>query len=189
VRYLSTEEARRLINSADPEFRPLVRAALESGCRFGELVRLEVQDFNVDAGTVTIRKSKSGKSRHVVLTPEGAQFFRQMCAGRAGDELMFQRADGSRWAASEQGRPMKEAAERAKLKGVSFHVLRHSWASLAAMAGMPLSVIGANLGHAAGSPVTAKHYAHLSPSHLREAIHAGAPRYGIKPDKRVVPLR
>jgi len=52
-----------------------------------------------------------------------------------------------------------------------------------------LTVIAANLGHAAGSPVTAKHYAHLAPSHLREAIRAGAPRYGIKLDKRVVPLR
>ena len=36
------------------------------------LSRLEVQDFNSDAATIAIRKSKSGKPRHVVLTPEGA---------------------------------------------------------------------------------------------------------------------
>ena len=84
---------------------------------------------------------------------------------------------------------MTEAAERAKLKDVTFHVLRHSYASLCAMNGVPLTVIAANLGHVPGSPVTAKHYAHLAPSHIREAIHAGAPRYGIKPDKRVVPIR
>ena len=84
---------------------------------------------------------------------------------------------------------MAEASERARLKSVNFHALRHSWASAAAMAGVPLSLIGANLGHAAGSPVTAKHYAHFSPSHMRDAIRAGGPKFGIKPDKKIVPLR
>jgi hypothetical protein len=32
-------------------------------------------------------------------------------------------------------------------------------------------------------------YGHLAPSFITEAIHSGAPRYGIKPSKRVVPLR
>ncbi len=43
---------------------------------------LEVHDFNADAGTVGIRKPKTGKPRHVILTPEGADFFRQHCAWR-----------------------------------------------------------------------------------------------------------
>ena len=54
-----------------------------------------VQDFNPDAGTVAIRETKSGKPRHVILTPEGAEFFRQHCAGRAGSDLMFRHADGA----------------------------------------------------------------------------------------------
>src|SRR6516165_5275490 len=84
VHYLDVAQARRLVNAAAGDFRPLVRAALETGCRYGELARLEVADFNADAGTVTIRKAKSSKPRHVILTPEGADFFRQHCAGRAG---------------------------------------------------------------------------------------------------------
>ena len=87
IRYLSIEEARRLINASDSEFRPLVRAALETGARYSELARLEVADFNPDAGTVAIRKSKSGKGRHVVLTAEGAEFFSASCAGRAGTDV------------------------------------------------------------------------------------------------------
>ena len=62
IRYLTIAEARRLINACDAEFRPLVRAALETGARYGELARLEVADFNPDAGTVTVRKSKTGKA-------------------------------------------------------------------------------------------------------------------------------
>jgi integrase len=84
VRCLTVAEAERLINACDPEFRALVRAGLETGCRYGELTRLEVCDFNPDASTLAIRQSKSGKPRHVVLTDEGAAFFRRYCAGRSG---------------------------------------------------------------------------------------------------------
>jgi integrase len=188
IRYLSIAEAQRLINASDADFRPLLRGALETGARYGELVRLEVADFNPDGGTVTVRKSKTGKARHIVLTDEGHAFFRQHCAGRSGHQLMFQHEDGSPWQASEQGRPMAEAAQRAKLKHVSFHILRHTWASLAAMNGVPMTVIAANLGHS-GTRTTEKHYAHLAPSHIRDAIRAGAPKYGLADKRRVVPLR
>ena len=86
IRYLTVAEAKRLINAADPEFRSLVQAALQTGCRYGELTRLEVSDFNADSGTLAVRQSKSGKPRHVVLTDEGVAFFTQLAAGRGGGE-------------------------------------------------------------------------------------------------------
>lgn len=139
VRYLSVAEAQRLLNACDADFRPLVRAALETGARYSELTRLEVCDFNADAGTVAVRKSKTGKARHIVLTDEGATFFQQHCAGRAGHDLMFRHANGGAWKASEQGRPMAAVNEDARLKPpITFHGLRHTWASLAVMNGVPL---------------------------------------------------
>ena len=77
LRYLTIAEAKRLINAAEPDFRLLVQAALQTGARYGELARLTVGDFNPDVGTVSIQQSKSGKSRHVVLTDEGVKFFRR----------------------------------------------------------------------------------------------------------------
>jgi integrase len=189
VRYLTIAEAKRLINACAAEFRPLARAALETGCRYGELTRLEVQDFNLDSGTVAIRKSKSGKSRHVVLTEEGAGFFRQHCAGRADGELMLSHADGSPWKKSEQSKPMREACEHARITpAVGFHTLRHTWASLAVMARVPLLVVAKNLGHK-DTRMVEHHYGHLAPSFFTEAIRAGAPVYGIEASKGVVPLR
>jgi integrase len=165
-----------------------VQAALETGCRYGELA-LEVVDFNTDAGTVTIRKSKTGKARHVVLTDEGAVFFRQHCAGRSGQELMFRHTDGSGWKRSGQGRVMGEAVTRAKIKPpITFHGLRHTWASLAVMGGVPLMVVAKNMGHVDTSMIE-HNYGHLAPSFISDAIRAGAPKYGIKPDKKIVPLR
>ncbi len=189
VRYLTVEEAMRLLNATDPQFRPMVRAALETGARYSELTRLTVRDFNPDSGTVHIRRSKSGRDRHVVLTEEGAAFFAEATAGRAGDQLIFRRADGEGWNAAQQGRPMREANERAKLRPpISFHGLRHTYASLCVMNGVPLMVVAKNLGH--GSTIMVeRHYGHLSPSYVADAIRAGAPRFGVKSPAKVTRIR
>jgi hypothetical protein len=69
------------------------RVPLENGARYGELAHLEVRDFNPDAGTITIRISKTDKVRHIILTEEGTAFFKRLCAGRGGHQPMLARAD------------------------------------------------------------------------------------------------
>jgi integrase len=188
VRYLSVAEARRLINASDIEFRPLIEAALQTGCRYGELTRLEVQDFNPDAGTVAVRRSKSGRPRHVVLTDEGISFFKQHCAGHAGHEMLFRRANSGAWKASEQGRPMDAACEAARISPpITFHGLRHTYASLSTMAGMPLTVLARNLGHV-DTKMCERHYSHLAPNFIAEQVRAAAPRFGFDPDRKLVTL-
>ena len=188
LRYLTLAEAKRLLNACEPEFRPLVEAALQTGARLGELVRLQVHDFNPDAGTLAIRESKTGAPRHVVLTDEGQRLFAQWCAGRAGDALLFARANGRPWEKSAQARPMREACARAKIEPpIAFHGLRHSWASLSVMAGMPLMIVARNLGHR-DTRMCERHYSHLSPSFEAESIRAHAPRFGSKPDKKIAAL-
>jgi integrase len=127
VRYLTVAECKRLMNACEPVFRNLVRAALETGARYGELVRLRVDDFNSDTGTIVIRISKTGKPRHVVLTDDGAASFAQVCLQRPGSEPMFLKADGSTWRKSHQLRPMAEACRRAKIDPpINFHALRQT---------------------------------------------------------------
>jgi integrase len=189
VRYLTIAEAKRLVNACDPDFRQLVQAALQTGARYGELTRLKVSDFDPDNGTVAIRVSKSGKSRHVVLTDEGQVFFKQICVGRSGNEIMFQKANGRPWATAHQQRPMRLAVERAKISPpIAFHGLRHSWASLSIMSGMPLLIAAKTLGHR-DTTMVQRHYGHLSDTHVADAVRASAPKFGFKPDKKVAALR
>jgi integrase len=189
VRYLTVEEAKRLTNACDGDFRRLVEAGLQTGARYSELTGLTVADFNEDAGTVAIRQSKSGKARHVVLSGEGAAFFAHVCLGRSGHELLLPKANGARWGKSDQARPMREACERAKITPrISFHGLRHTWASLAAMNGTPLLVVAKNLGHS-DTRMVERHYGHLAPSYVVEAIRKGAPKFGFTPPKKVAALR
>ena len=189
VRFLTPEECRRLVNTCNTAFRDLVRGALLSGCRYGELIRLQASDFNRESGTIAVRQSKSGKPRHVVLTDEGIGFFDGLTAGRAPGELVFRRADGKPWGKSHQQRPLIAASEIARIDPpATFHVLRHTHASHLAMQGVPLGVIAAQLGHA-DTRVTERHYAHLAPSYVSEAIRRGFPTIGITDAANIQSLR
>jgi integrase len=191
ARYLSVAEAKRLINAARPEFRPLLQAALLTGARYGQLAQLVVSDVNVDAGTLRLRTRKGDGSERVYyahLTDEALAFFRATCAGRRGDDLILTHADGEPWGKSHQDIPMEEASERAGISpAVNFHMTRHTFASHAIMNGAPLLVVAQALGHT-DTRMVEKHYGHLSPSYAAAAIRKAAPRFGIKPGN-VRPLR
>jgi len=188
VRYLSIAEATRLINASDADFRRLVRGALETGARYGELCALLVSDFNRDSGTIAIRQSKAGKPRHVVLTDGGAAFFRSITAGRAGSEFLFIKDNGDAWLPSHQAAPMAEVNKRAAIDPpINFHGLRHTWASHAVMGGVPLIVVAKNLGHS-DTRMVEKHYGHLAASYVADAIRAGAPRFDLAGGSNVLPI-
>jgi integrase len=189
IRYLAEDEQRRLVNACSADFREIVRAALLTGCRYGELIALRAADYNADAGTITVCESKAGKVRHVVLTDEGCTLFDVLTAGRKGDTRIFLRSEGKPWGASHQQRPLAEACARARISpAVSFHILRHSHGSTLAMRGVPMGVIAAQLGHS-DTRMTEKHYAHLAPSYVADTIRANFPNLGITKDAAVTALR
>jgi integrase len=110
----ATTEARRLTNACAADFRALVTAALLTGCRYGELAAMTVNDLNPDAGTSRVRQSKGGRPRHVVLTAEGRDFFAMQAAGKAGGARLFQalRAPLFRWRAISRDRAVKSILQR-----------------------------------------------------------------------------
>ncbi len=186
-RFLTDDEFQRLVNATDVDFRPLVQAALLTGCRYGELTRLKVGD--VRDGSVFIAQSKSGKSRMVQLSDEGVTFFRRAIAGRAGGDLVFVRPDGKAWGTSHQLRPFRKAAQRAKLgTDVVFHVLRHAYASKLVQRGVSLMTVAAQLGHA-DTRMVERVYGHLQPSHIRDAVQGAMGTLGILNDDTVTVLR
>jgi integrase len=155
------------------------------------LAQLVAADFNPDSDTVKLRTRKGrGKEKvyNVVLTKEGASFFAEVCAGLAAADPIFNKSDGSTWGKSHQKRLMADACDHAKVNPpIGFHGLRHTWASLAVMRGVPLLVVARNLGHA-DTRMVETHYGHLAPSYVADAIRAGAPTFGFKPNKKLASL-
>lgn len=203
VRFLTDAEATRLVNACPEDFRAMVTAALLTGMRYGELAALRAGAFNPDAGTITVAASKSGKPRHVVLTDEGRAFFATHTAGKDSRAHTFTRAQLVRqatkdsaavtkrapWGKSHQHRAMQDACAAAKIApAVSFHILRHTYASRLAMLGAPLPVIAAQIGHES-TRMTERHYAHLAPSYVADTVRGLFGSMGIVPASNVEPFQ
>lgn len=189
VRYLVDAEAVRLVNACALDMRALVTGALLTGCRYGELVRMRSADFDADTGTLHIPVTKSGKPRHIVLTDEGREFLTQSTAGKSAGALVFLRANGKAWKPTDQARPLRAACKAAKISpAVSFHILRHTYASRLARAGVPIAVIATQLGHT-DLRMTSRHYAHLSPGYVADTVRAAFGNMGLfKPIRGVTQI-
>lgn len=191
VRYLTVDECKRLIDACPSDFRALVRGALYTGCRYGELIAMRVDAFDSKANTIHVERSKSGKSRYVPLTKEGAAFFRSMTADRNASDSMFTHADGGRceneaWEESQQRYWMEQSCATASIApAIGFHILRHTFASQLAINGTPMPVIAALLGHA-DTRMTERHYAHLSPSYIADTLRANLPSFGFTQKPQLV---
>lgn len=188
VRFLRQEEARRLVNACDADFRPLVQAALDCGARYGELRRALVEDFSQESRTLFIRYPKSGTPRHAYLTEQGVALIEELIRDKGGDEFIFTRADGEAWGPAQQTRRMHAASARAGVEpAAGFHVLRHTYAAALAMKGVPLAFIAAAIGDS--QRITERHYAHLCRDHVGDAVRAALPDFtGFEPKDNVVPL-
>ncbi len=180
VRYLTVDECQRLLNASPSGFRDLLKGALLSGARYGELCALDVGDFDPSSRTVHIRKSKTDRTRHIPLSDQGTAFFAAHTAGRKATDPMFPFEDEQRWSKGMQVKRISNACVTAKIDPpANFHVLRHSYASLHLMGGAPLAVVAEALGHTSTRMVE-RHYGHLSRAYVTESLNDAAPDFGIE---------
>jgi integrase len=144
--------------------------------------RLAVTQTAVKAGTSTVVESatKSARSRRTVaLDPETVtalkahrahQLKERMVAGPAWTDtgLAFVREDGIGLDPVWVARRFHQLVARAGLPRIRLHDVRHSWATAALGAGIPLKVVSERLGHSSLS-TTADTYQHVSEGMDRQA--------------------
>jgi integrase len=131
VRWLTHDEARRLVSACSPHLRPLIMFLLHTGARIGEALWL---DWNcVDLGRVSFPKTKNGEPRgiplHRDLIVELANLpYRDGCVFRRPDGEPYARTSGD----SEQSSggqiktAFKAALRRAGIKNFRVHDCRHT---------------------------------------------------------------
>jgi integrase len=191
LRFLTPTEQTRLINAAKGDFGDLLRGALLTGARYGELCRLQCRDYdpNPENPTLLVAESKSGRARRIYLTEEGAALFDRLTAGGQGpDGPIFRRESvrrtrdgGGRKLKNDQAKHMAVVCAAAGLEPITFHGLRHTYASTLVNKGVPLAYVAAQLGHA-GTAMVERHYGHLAPSAMAAAIRAAMPTIGAEPE-------
>lgn len=155
-----------------------------AGLRISELVALDVDDVDIDSGTVLVRSGKGGKGRRVpvgkaarkavgaYLTTVRPELARR--SPRSGGAL-FLNARGARISRQGCWKALKAHAHRAGIGDqVSPHTLRHSFATHLLDAGADIRVVQELLGHA--SVATTQVYTLVTESKMREVYLSAHPR-------------
>jgi len=174
--YLTVKEGMRFIEVCDEDFSKLVQGALYTGCRYGELCNMRVHAYDAENASVTVMQGKTGTPKVVFLTPDEVTFFEGQTKGKRLDDFMFLRSDGTQWRKDHQRERMKDACTAAKIEQhITFHNLRHTFASLLAMNGTQQELIQRQMGHS--NPRMTARYSHFSPSYAATTIRANKPSF------------
>ncbi|HKD42767.1 MAG TPA: site-specific integrase [Myxococcaceae bacterium] len=174
--FLTCDESERFLEAADSSWRTMLTVALKTGVRLGELLALKWEDVDLRSGKVVVRRTlwqkqegtpKGGRSREIPLS-EVAKACLQRQRHLKGP-YVFCKSDGSRFSHSEVKGVVRLTCQRAGLaKRLTWHHLRHSFASHLVMRGVPLKSVQELMGHA--SIEMTMRYAHLSPHVNRSAV-------------------
>ena len=136
--------------------------AYSTGVRVGELVSLRVSDIDSDRMVIRVEQGKGKKDRYTILTPTLLTHLREYYRQYRPKPFLFsgQPAD-SGLSTTTIGKYFKRSCERAKItKKVSFHSLRHAFATHQILSGMAATELQLILGHS--DLRTTMRYVHLA---------------------------
>jgi integrase len=156
-----------------PFVYPLFCFAAYTGARRSELCRSRICDWRFDDKTVKIRQKKRDKDksftyRDVPLHPRLAEVMREWFSNHPGGQYAVCQPDGSRLTWNAASHHFKQTLANSKWAVVrGWHVLRHSFASNLARAGVDQRKIDRWMGH---STDIKWRYQHLRPEESLEAI-------------------
>lgn len=177
IRWLTRDEAERLISGMPESIKPVVIFALATGLRRSNIIDLEWQqvDMQRKVAWVNPENAKAGKAIGVALNDTACRVLRDQI-GKSSRWVFVHtkpstRPDKTVTPAVRKMRVDDNSAWRiglakAGIEDFRFHDLRHTWASWLIQSGVPLSVLQEMGGWESIEMV--RRYAHLAPNHLSE---------------------
>lgn len=167
------DEARLLAACRPPWLRELVVLLLATGLRPGEALALRWSDLNADQRLLTIRHSKTNRSRLVPVPEAVLVMLLSRRPARDRDGLVFTSRSGHAIASNKAAHHFAPIARKLGL-AFTLHGCRHVFASRALSAGASLPQISAILGHR--TLATSARYAHARLPDLQGIVDAVAAR-------------
>jgi integrase len=167
--------------------------ALETGLRKGEICGLKWEDINFSKGVLAVRRTlikagvnpklgtpKNGKSRTLSISPSTLDLLRKAKVKQAELKLkmgelfddqafVFTKKTGGALQLNNLGEnQFNKLIEKAGVKRIRFHDLRHTAATLMIMKGVNVKVVSERLGHS-DVGITLNRYSHCTPNMQKEA--------------------
>lgn len=182
VRFLNDSERKALLQackeSPNPQLYPIVFFALCTGARKNEILKLTLNDLDLQRQVAILRETKNKETRKVPIV----SFLKKVLEAHLewrdgyveampkGTLFLFPRSDGRM--PIDIRKAWENARDQAGLVDFRFHDLRHSAASYLAMNGASQLEIAEVLGHKTLQMV--KRYSHLSEDHTRKVVETMA---------------
>lgn len=166
IRWLTKAEWKRLrtkISCSSPHLLPIAEFAISTGLRASNILLLEWSQCDLRNCLVWIHadQSKSKKAISVPLSKDALKVLKKQRGQH--DKWVFPYLGGDPITrVSNHG--WKSACKAAGLEDITFHCLRHSWATYHIMSGTPLEVLQKLGGW--HSLAMVMRYAHLAPTHV-----------------------
>ncbi|MFI5298648.1 MAG: tyrosine-type recombinase/integrase [Polyangiales bacterium] len=176
-KYLTGAEVSTLLASlARGYWRTLVMFVLHTGARSGETAGLRWSDVDLDAEhpSVTFRLSSHvgaedpTKTNTIRVVPITRELREELYALDRENPLVFARPDGRPADMKNCGALLKRSCARAGVRQVSWHPLRHTYATDLTASGVSLRVVQELLGHS--TIEMTMRYAHVAPTTMRDSV-------------------
>lgn len=166
---MNDEEVSRLLAAAvSLRDRALLETAYATGMRVSEVTRLLITDLDSGRMAIRVDQGKGRKDRYVMLSPSLLETLRAYWRESKPRGFLFPGVGGKKPLCISAA---QKAFDRARLqagikKPVSFHTLRHSFATHLIESGTSVRTIQALLGHR--SLQTTERYTHLAQNYLQQ---------------------
>ncbi len=193
-RYLSAEELERLLETLDAAEADgtidiyeaaAIRLLIFTGCRLSEITTLEWASVDFEKARIVLERHKTDQhgAKIIPLNQSALDVLKALPRVEDNPYVIVGREPGAHLINLQK--PWRRLRKLGQLDDVRLHDLRHSFASFAVGAGIPLAVIGGLLGHR--SVQTTARYAHLADDPLKQASDIVGGLLAAKPNNADAP--
>jgi len=174
VKYLTPEEARRLVEACPDWFKPVVVFALNTGLRAGEIFSLRWENIDFENRVIYIESTstKTKKTYKVPMNETVYKLLKKLEKEKKEHGYVFTNRLGLPYKYEDRTylKVFKNACKRAGIENFRFHDLRHTFASWIAMKSKDIYAVQKLLNHS--SLEMTKRYAHLTENYLRQVVNS-----------------
>jgi integrase len=166
LRVVSPEEEEKLLRNASPYVQDLIRFGLNTGLRIGEIFGLQWANVDLEKSILSVFAPKTQKSRAVPINSDARKVLEYWALGRRNEFVFYNPETGAPFVDLKVGFGL--ACRKAGIEGVTWHTLRHTFASRLVDRGVDIVTVQQLLGH---STITVTmRYTHTNLDSKRAAV-------------------